>query len=71
MSVELSATPTMEKGRQGDSDGERHGQKIGICGPAPSDHSECARLPVAHGIDSLLLNPVVVLDRERACANQT
>lgn len=49
------------------------GKKIGICGQAPSDYPEFARFLVEQGIDSISLNPdvvmkttVAVLDMERA-----
>lgn len=37
------------------------GRKIGICGQAPSDYPEFAQFLVAHGIDSISLNPDSVL----------
>jgi pyruvate,water dikinase len=37
------------------------GRKIGICGQAPSDYPEFARLLVESGIDSISLNPDAVL----------
>lgn len=37
------------------------GRKIGICGQAPSDYPEFARFLVAQGIDSMSLNPDVVV----------
>ncbi|MBD3675778.1 MAG: phosphoenolpyruvate synthase [Planctomycetaceae bacterium] len=37
------------------------GRKIGICGQAPSDYPEFAKLLVKHGIDSISLNPDAVL----------
>jgi pyruvate,water dikinase len=37
------------------------GRKIGICGQAPSDYPEFARFLVEAGIDSISLNPDVVL----------
>ena len=37
--------------------GHAKGRKIGICGQAPSDDPEFARLLVARGIDSISLNP--------------
>ena len=37
------------------------GRKIGICGQAPSDYPEFARFLVAEGIDSMSLNPDVVV----------
>ncbi len=37
------------------------GRKIGICGQAPSDYPEFAELLVKEGIDSISLNPDVVL----------
>lgn len=37
------------------------GRKIGICGQAPSDYPEFARFLVEQGIDSISLNPDVVL----------
>jgi pyruvate,water dikinase len=36
-------------------------RKIGICGQAPSDYPEFARFLVEQGIDSISLNPDVVL----------
>ena len=51
------------------------GRKIGICGQAPSDYPEFARFLVEQGIDSISLNPDVVvrttldlLELERAAA---
>ena len=40
---------------------QRCGRKIGICGQAPSDHPEFARFLVGLGIDSISLNPDVLL----------
>ena len=37
------------------------GRKIGICGQAPSDYPEFAQFLVEQGIDSISLNPDVVL----------
>jgi pyruvate,water dikinase len=37
------------------------GRKIGICGQAPSDYPEFARFLVEQGIDSISLNPDVVM----------
>ena len=37
------------------------GRKIGICGQAPSDYPEFARFLVENGIDSISLNPDVVI----------
>ena len=37
------------------------GRTIGICGQAPSDYPEFARFLVAHGIDSISLNPDALL----------
>ena len=37
------------------------GRKIGICGQAPSDYPEFARFLVEQGIDSISLNPDVVI----------
>jgi pyruvate,water dikinase len=37
------------------------GRKIGICGQAPSDYPDFAEFVVCRGIDSISLNPVVVL----------
>ena len=37
------------------------GRKVGICGQAPSDYPEFARFLVEEGIDSISLNPDVVL----------
>ncbi|MFW5969704.1 MAG: putative PEP-binding protein, partial [Halofilum sp. (in: g-proteobacteria)] len=34
-----------------------HGRRIGLCGQAPSDHPEFARLLVEAGIDSISVNP--------------
>jgi len=39
----------------------RAGRKIGICGQAPSDYPEFARFLVGQGIDSISLNPDVVV----------
>lgn len=39
----------------------KKGRKIGICGQAPSDYPEFARFLVENGIDSISLNPDVVL----------
>jgi len=39
----------------------RAGRKIGICGQAPSDHPDFAQFLVEHGIDSISLNPDVVV----------
>ena len=39
----------------------RCGRKVGICGQAPSDHPEFARFLVELGIDSISLNPDVLL----------
>ncbi len=39
----------------------RAGRKIGICGQAPSDYPEFAEFLVALGIDSISLNPDVVM----------
>jgi len=40
----------------------RHGTKVGICGQAPSDHSDFAAFLVQAEIDSMSLNPDSVLD---------
>jgi pyruvate,water dikinase len=40
---------------------KRTGRKIGICGQAPSDYPEFAQFLVKEGIDSMSLNPDVVL----------
>ncbi len=40
---------------------KKKGRKIGICGQAPSDYPEVATFLVEHGIDSISLNPEVVL----------
>jgi pyruvate, water dikinase len=40
---------------------KKHGRKIGICGQAPSDYPEFAKLLVEEGIDSISLNPDSVL----------
>jgi pyruvate, water dikinase len=40
---------------------KRKGRKVGICGQAPSDYPEFARFLVETGIDSISLNPDVVL----------
>jgi pyruvate,water dikinase len=37
------------------------GRKIGLCGQAPSDYPDFAQFLVAQGIDSISLNPDVVL----------
>jgi pyruvate,water dikinase len=39
----------------------RAGRKIGICGQAPSDYPEFAEFLVREGIDSMSLNPDVVV----------
>ena len=44
----------------------RHGRPIGICGQAPSDYPDFAAFLVAHGIDSISLNPDSVLKTTRA-----
>ncbi len=41
------------------------GRKVGICGQAPSDYPEFARFLVRCGIDSMSLNPDVVLKTTR------
>jgi pyruvate,water dikinase len=41
------------------------GRKIGICGQAPSDHPEFARLLVRWGIDSISLNPDSIVGATR------
>jgi pyruvate,water dikinase len=43
----------------------RHGIYIGLCGQAPSDHPDMARLLVELGIDSISLNPDSVLKTTR------
>jgi pyruvate,water dikinase len=43
----------------------RLGRKIGLCGQAPSDYPEFARFLVDCGIDSISLNPDVVLPTTR------
>lgn len=40
---------------------KRKARKVGICGQAPSDYPEFARFLVEEGIDSISLNPDVVL----------
>ena len=40
---------------------KRKGRKIGICGQAPSDYPEFTRFIVEQGIDSISLNPDVVI----------
>jgi pyruvate,water dikinase len=35
----------------------RHGRKVGLCGQAPSDHPEFARMLIRAGIDSISFNP--------------
>ena len=40
---------------------KQKGRKVGICGQAPSDYPEFARFLVEQGIDSISLNPDVVL----------
>jgi pyruvate,water dikinase len=47
---------------------KKKGRKIGICGQAPSDYPEFARFLVDQGIDSISLNPDVVLTATRAIA---
>jgi pyruvate,water dikinase len=42
------------------------GRTIGICGQAPSDYPEFAAFLVEQGIDSISLNPDVVLKTRRA-----
>ena len=42
------------------------GRPVGICGQAPSDHPDFARLLVECGIDSMSLSPDRVLDVTRA-----
>ena len=44
------------------------GRKIGICGQAPSDYPEFARFLVEQGIDSISLNPDVVVKTTLAIA---
>ena len=44
------------------------GRKIGICGQAPSDYPEFARFLVEQGIDSISLNPDVVIKTTLAIA---
>ncbi|WP_204141750.1 phosphoenolpyruvate synthase [Halomicronema sp. CCY15110] len=44
------------------------GRKIGICGQAPSDYPEFARFLVEQGIDSMSLNPDVVVKTTLAIA---
>ncbi len=44
------------------------GRKIGICGQAPSDYPEFARFLVEQGIDSMSLNPDVVMKTTLAIA---
>ncbi len=39
----------------------RNGRKIGICGQAPSDYPDFARFLIEEGIDSISLNPDVLL----------
>jgi pyruvate,water dikinase len=45
------------------------GRKIGICGQAPSDYPEFAQFLVEQGIDSISLNPDVVLKTTIAIAD--
>lgn len=40
----------------------KYKRKVGICGQAPSDHPEYAKFLVKCGIDSMSLNPDVVLE---------
>jgi pyruvate,water dikinase len=40
----------------------KHKRKVGICGQAPSDHPEYAKFLIKEGIDSMSLNPDVVLE---------
>jgi pyruvate,water dikinase len=46
----------------------RAGIKIGICGQAPSNYPEFAAFLVAHGIDSISLNPDSFITTVRAVA---
>jgi len=46
----------------------RCGRKIGICGQAPSDYPEFARILVEEGIDSISLNPDAVVRTRIAIA---
>ena len=45
------------------------GRKIGICGQAPSDYPEFAQFLVEQGIDSISLNPDVMLKTTLAIAD--
>jgi pyruvate,water dikinase len=47
---------------------KKAGRKIGICGQAPSDYPEFAEFLVREGIDSVSLNPDVVLKTTRQIA---
>ena len=50
------------------SQARQAGRKIGICGQAPSDYPEFAEFLVREGIDSISLNPDVVLKTTRQIA---
>jgi pyruvate,water dikinase len=47
---------------------QRCGRKIGICGQAPSDYPDFARVLVEAGIDSISLNPDAVINTRLAVA---
>ena len=47
---------------------KKQGRKVGICGQAPSDFPDFARFLVEHGIDSISLNPDVILETTVALA---
>jgi pyruvate,water dikinase len=49
---------------------KRNGRHIGICGQAPSDYPDLARLLVDAGIDSISLTPDSVLRTLRALAQE-
>ncbi len=48
---------------------KKHGKYIGICGQAPSDFPEITRFLVAHGIDSISLNPDSLLHMREVVHN--
>jgi pyruvate,water dikinase len=50
------------------SQAKKAGRKIGICGQAPSDYADFAEFLVREGIDSISLNPDVVLKATRQIA---
>ncbi len=50
---------------------KKHHKKIGICGQAPSDFPQFAKFLVEHGIDSISLNPDVLLKTMARLANSS